>query len=461
MMEKTAEFLEKWWPKPQGLVAILVAIVCSFGALAGALKLLEVELVWTLPFLGITMAGVGFIWYWHRRPPRAPSNKICVLICLNTADDTYAKRLKEDFIGPLRELIKASEIGRYMHVLELPRHLAEKVLDAEAAEVARVASKAHFLLWGNVRLRSVGDGQAHLVRLNGIVSHLAVDDTVQRSLSAEFTELLPSRLRIAEKDDALTFEFTSEWIDLVAKYIIGYAACVSGDIQTGEAFFRDVKRMLIGRDSNFAIYATLQARVPLRLSETAEYKANLALEKWTHGKDATQISAMNEALQQVELLDRKPYVLLKGIWTFLDTRDAKAALALVKSIKQEGDPTWHCNLAFLYGYSGDLKKAKQEYSKTTGRHLPAENIGQIESFICRVFEEEPQKVELLYCLALFNQFIKGDELACAAEFSRFLESSLDGRYQEARDVATAYLASVRSRDDEALVFATVGSGVNR
>lgn len=433
-----AQFLETQWFKKAGLIASIIA------AVSGELVwLANVNAAWwvTLTITLGTALIITLSWLGSRRPTRTKKDKIGFLVSIACSDDLEAKKLREDFVIPLRNLIKSGRTGGAFHFIELPKHLADSVLDADDAQVVRVRSRAHFMLYGRVRLRTIDGKDHHVIDLEGLVAHKPVPDHLQESLSREFTELLPRRVQLTTDNDLLAFQFTSEWADIVAKYIIGIAAALSGDLVYAENLYTDAAGRLNGKDARFPAYAKLAERIPLRLSELYEARARVAYDRWSVDHDVNHITDLGKFLARVEESRKaNPAILnLLAIHKLLAENDAGAALEYLKSSKETQNAVWHYNVAFLLAYSGDLKSAIRYYRKGTQYELDPNGIAQIEDFICWVIEQQPDRYQLEYCLGFFNWKVKGDVLQAKKDFQSFLDHCDDNSFQKEKELAIRWL----------------------
>jgi hypothetical protein len=77
----------------------------------------------------------------------------------------------------------------------------------------------------------------HVLDLEGGVSHSPVTTNFSQSFAKECTELLPRKLQLSKENDLFAFQFTSEWTDVVSRYIIGIASAISGDLDYAEHLF--------------------------------------------------------------------------------------------------------------------------------------------------------------------------------------------------------------------------------
>lgn len=99
---------------------------------------------------------------------------------MNCSNEKEREKIREDFIFTLQNLIKRGNIGSTFQVIPIPNHISEKITDNEKAELLRQKCKAHFFLYGRVRLREINNKKFHIIDLDGIVSHKPIPKEVSR-----------------------------------------------------------------------------------------------------------------------------------------------------------------------------------------------------------------------------------------------------------------------------------------
>ena len=299
-------------------------------------------------------------------------------------------------------------------------------------------------MYGRVRVRVIDGKEHHVIDMNGIVAHKPVSGDVKQLFSLEFSELLPRRVHISKENDLLSFQFTSEWTDLVAKYIMGIAAAMSGDIRYAESMYSEVQERLAGKDINFPVYKKLVERLPIRISELNEAMAAAAHQSWYETHDPVWLDELGSYLEKVDpsRLELNRVSSLRAIYYFLKERDAEKAISIMLKSKDMNNATWYFNMAFLCAYNGDLKRAIRHYRSATALHVQPEVIGQIEDFMCWVLEQESEKYQLHYCLGFFNWQVKGDTIKAVEDFTAFLDSGLDTEYTQERVLAREWIKEV-------------------
>jgi tetratricopeptide (TPR) repeat protein len=444
-LKEIAEFSAKKWYETSGLViAIVVCTVVAEGLLVAG------SAAWWLNLTAITVlnALVGLIWWLSTRPPKTPQGKIGFLVSVTSADDAESQRLKEDFLVPLQRLIKSGNTGKAFHFMRLPNHLAEKIIDEDDAQRARMRSRAHFILYGHVKRRTIGGKEHHVIELDGIVTHREVPDEVSKALANEFSELWPRRVNIPTEDDLLAFRFTSEWAELVAKYIIGIAAALSGDLAYAEKLYLDAQERLNTKDKSFPVYQKLSVRLPSRISEIYETHARIELSAWAEDHDASHIEAMSDHLAKATGPSTQSLITTKAISAFMSRRAADEAIALLKKIQNQNDPLWHYNMGFLYGYKGNLKVASRHYNQASLWPIKPISLAQIEDFMCWALDEEPGKFQLHFCLGLFNWKAKGDTARARLDFEKFLAEGKPSDFAKERQLAAEWIGELQAESHD-------------
>lgn len=447
-LRELTEFSAKKWYEISGLViAIVVCTIVAEGLLVAG------NATWwiNLTVVALLNAILGLVWWVSRKAPKTPKGRIGFLVSVTASDDAESQRLREDFLVPLQKLIKSGNTGKAFHFMRLPGHLAEKIVDQDDAQRARIRSRAHFILYGHVKRRTIGGKEHHVIELDGIVTHREVPDEVSKKLAQEFSELLPRRVNIPTENDLLAFRFTSEWAELVAKYIIGIASALSGDLAYAKELYLDALDRLNAQNKSFPVYQKLSVRLPIRISEIYETYARLELSSWTEDHDAAHIQAMSEYLTKATGPNTTSLITTKAISVFLSKRNSDEAIALLKQIHDENDALWHYNMAFLQGYKGNLKSASRHYNQASLWPIEPVSLAQIEDFICWTLEQEPKKYHLYFCLGLFNWKAKGDFAQARMDFERFLAEGQTRDYPKERQLATEWIERLQAESQSAHV----------
>ena len=162
-LESIAQFMERRWPTIYGLLTSLVLLLILVSTIS-----LNDFVKNSILICGSTLLVIG--WVFARRVPRVRNGRVGFLISIH-CEDGDGMRLRSDFSAPLRRSIKSGVTGNLFDVIELSNHLAGQVRDSEEAEATRIKARAHFMVYGRVRLRAVNGVDTHIIELNGIVSH--------------------------------------------------------------------------------------------------------------------------------------------------------------------------------------------------------------------------------------------------------------------------------------------------
>ena len=445
-MDKSNEYLDFLKDKFQSKRGLLISAVALATLFFNTVlqKLDIVSFLWTLAFFEFALL---ILWWSMRQPKKTEKNKIGFLVAISCSDSDERKKIAEDFIYPLKRLISSGRMGNLFTFIKAPEFLSRYIDTVDDAQSLRIKCRAHFMLYGRSKLRLVDGVKVHVIELNGIVAHQSVSQEMMKKFAIEFGELLPRKLQIPLDGDYLHLEFTSEWAGIVAKYVIGIAAMFSGDLDRAKQLFIEIEGELGARDIKFPIYAELQKRIPIRLSEISLSKARWFYQKWVDdGVDDFRIESEKSIL---ELLPTHKalyeIVNLEAILAFLNHRNCDEAIEeLMKIHKKQRAQAWHLNMAFLYGYKGELSNAAKHYDKASREPNDSDALGQIEEFIERILKLEPSHIGLYYCLGLFNQRIKGDEVSAARDYKSFIkEASLLGQHQNEVSLAEKWLGELQ------------------
>lgn len=437
-----AELARKHWHTSY---ALLLAEILSLGLFTAILVVVNPGTAIKLSTY-VLVGAITFIIWWHtNRLPKTKKNKVGFVISISTGEESERKKIMEDFVLTLHELLKAGTSGHSFQLIKVPEHIAEGIVDAEDAQELLTKCRAHFMIYGRVRLRLIAGRQEHVLHLEGMVAHRPLPKAVRDGLAQEFTELLPRRMRIKAENDVFSFAFTSEWINCVSRYIIGIAAFHSGALNYAEVLQNDVNRLLDGQDKTFPIFAKLKQRVPRRLGEINLTRANIAYNRWVKSHDSADVVDMGRYLDKISPACADDYgvIILRSVFLFVQARDVRAAMVLLKKCKRVSDGTWLYNLGFLHAYTGNLKSALQCYRNAMTRPLEPVVIALIEEFMFWLIEKEPERYQLHYCLGYINWKVRGDEIRGLKEFETFLSLGNNQEYGKERELARNWISEIK------------------
>jgi len=438
------DLAQRHWHKPVGLIFTVAAAILFENFI---LKSVKAPGIYLIIVYSITAIISIVVWFYSNRIPKTPKGKVGFVVCIQCPNEEEEKIIREDFVKTLRKLLKGGKLGRTFHFIEIPKHISQSINDIDDAYTLRSRTKSHFLIFGRVRLRVLGGKECHIIELDGIVSPKPLAKEISDKLAKEFGELFPRQLQISTENDLLSLNFTSDWTECVAKYIIGIASACSSDINYAENLYSDVENKLKAIKTDFPIFAKLKERLPMRFSELYIARSRAYLKAWLKNKDKESFSQFTLNLSKISnnLDDSYDVLLLRSIEAFLDGRRIKDAIDYTKKCSRYDDPIWHFNLAFLRAYENDLKKSNRQYRICENYDVSPVTLSEVEDFMVWVLEEEPDKYQYHYCLGFFNWKIKGDLLQSVKDFKKFLSSVKRGEFSKEKDLAQTWISEIEKQ----------------
>ena len=435
------------WHKPIGLI-----LACSAAILFEIILLASVNASYITSIIvySSTALCITISWFYSNRIPKTPKNKYGFAVCIQCQEESEEKIIREDFITTLLRLLKSGSAGKTFHFIEVPKHISQSINDIEDAQVLRLKTKSHFLIYGRVRLRTLDGKECHILELDGIVSHKPLAKETSEKLQREFGELFPRNVHIPTENDLLSLRFTSDWTEIVAKYIIGIASACSGDLNYAERLYNDVGKKLIGIKTDFPIFAKLKERLPIRFSEIYIAKSRYYINCWRKTKSKEDLSKFSTNLDKIcdDLSNNYDVLLFRSIEAFLNGRKIQDAIEYTKKCHPYDDPIWHFNLAFLRAYENDLKKSIRQYRICANFDIDPITIDQVESFLLWVLEEEPDKYQYHFCLGFFNWKIKGDLKQSVQDFEEFLKNVKNGEFLKEKTLTQKWISEIKKEQSK-------------
>ena len=445
LLDEALNIIKTYWYRRSTLVIIGLVIVGASLSFFSAIKIEEVSLLGWVSIILILLFVVLF-WAYSVRLPKAVRGKIGFAVAIVPETKEQEEKISADFVITLRELLQNSNLKYHFSFIQIPVHFAQKIQSPEDAVKILRDSQCHFMVYGRARTRNIQDKETQIINLNGIVAHKPIPQETQKLLSAEFSELFPQKLFIPEEGDVFSFEVTAALINIVANYIIGISALVSGDFQYSQQLFERVEQEAKSFQSDIPSIVKIRQRIPSRLAEVYTVRARVCYLNWRSTKAPNLMDEMKIYLDLLGRVAPKNITghVLRSIYLFVVNRDVAGAIEECEESRCSEDITWRYNYAFLNAYKGNMKKARAEY-KRASKLLPRDpgTLLEIENFISWMLEKEPDRTQLHFCLGHINFFSKGDKASALLDFEKFLETTPIDQFSEERRLAEEYIKTIR------------------
>jgi tetratricopeptide (TPR) repeat protein len=443
--QELIKLLRARWHQPWTLVIVLVVATGLLLWLFMGVSLDEISLP-EYVLLAVVLALIILVWRLTTRLPHSPKGTIGFAVAISSETKYQRERLAKDFVDELRLLLSQGNLKYRFSLVDFPEYYALKVQTAEDAITYLRRSRCHFMVYGRTRIRSIQGRSQHVLNLAGVVRHKPIPDEISKSLSYEFGELFPGRLVVAPENDLFSFEFTSEWVNTVSRYVIGIAALLSDDLEYAQSLFENLSQRVKQSQTHFPAITKIIQRLPVRLGEVYLTQSMRAASEWEKTRSPEPLQRMKSNLDKMEEIvpDNYQAHLLRAIWHFVTNRDVSAGRQELRKCKNEKDATWRYSDAFLLAYTGEVKRARKRYETAFQHYCDPAVPAQVEGFISWVIDQEPDKVQLHFCLGIINLFAKDDRESAQRDLERFLETCPQNRFLEERQLAQDYLKQVRA-----------------
>jgi len=444
MEEKGLEWIEKiakHWPTRKGLALTLLLVLGTSKLLPMPVEQYEAACRFGI-FIVMALIAVS-AWLWSRRLPKTSPDRVGILVCIRSDDDSVHATIDEDFIHTLQKLLKQGKAGEKLQILRARPDIASGIVDQETANELRRRCKAHFAIYGRVRKRMLNDKEQLVLDLDGIVVHRRIPEEHSIAFSAEFSELFPRHVLVENESAFLGLSLTSELVSCVSKYIIGIAAAISGDLEFAECAYGDVKNHMASVRGKSSPYKDIRERVHQRLVELYRARALVCYASWCKTHDRGEMEKMGMYLERIppSHSNTYPIYLSKAIASFVLSRDLSQSKKFIdEASKCAGeDGTWLFSRALLHAYGGDLKKASQSYQKAIAKRFPEHVIAEVEEFLWWLLEVEPERCEVLFCLGYINRNAKHDHEVAMTHFRSFISHDKSSLSEKERSLAIRWV----------------------
>lgn len=420
--------IKSHWPRPVGL-AIAWILSLSIGVGIGEVLPNQIR---HAPMLFALLLGVlaTALWLIARRVPKCPEGRVGFLIAISVEDEKTQRIFQRDFVDNLEGLLRSGELAGRVWVGVVPQHQLLRPLQQDQAVALRIKTRSSFVLHGQVRTRKEGILK-HYIDLSGVVGHAETADHNKKNLTGEFSELLPRRIIAEEGSELPTFELTSALSSLVAKYIAGIAAYLSGLLDHAQQLYNDAETLAKRAAGAHPIAQKILDRLPTRRSELVITRARALYESWVDTRANSLLVAMDAELNKAperahELGEWKT---LKAISLVASSGDDLSQIERLVEKLPDADPVTHMNKAFFdVVVRGDLRSAARRYRRAHELNVTVTTIEEVMSFLDWYKEYRPRiRCEVSYALGFIALHLLNDKALAKGSFDEF-DQLRDGRY---------------------------------
>jgi tetratricopeptide (TPR) repeat protein len=292
-----------------------------------------------------------------------------------------------------------------------------------------IKTRSQYLVFGYCDKRLHKGEKHYFIKLDASVYHKEIKKDISQAFSGDMRKALPNKLYFPETEEIVGFQITGNIIGLGARYIIGRASFYSKDFQTAFELHKNLLEEINNIRSKLGKQNIDKIDLPVidKIEELS--KKNLIITAlilaWINYLHKKNYDEMYRFIEEVQLLEPNNYdsLLLKSVYFFLKNRDINSAMEELKKAENNSnsDSTWLYNKAFLLAYKGKLNDAYHTYKRAFGGKVVLDIPLVVEEFIYNIWEEEIEKIQLLYCLGLINFFYKKDYILAKKYFKEFVE----------------------------------------
>jgi tetratricopeptide (TPR) repeat protein len=436
--------IRRWHhPSSWAIASLIAATLLSYSITSSWTVLPKV------PAVVVSLALIGAIptfWFVQHRVPRAAPGKVGIVVAIATERHSEERQIQNDLIAAFRQRL-AEAPSRPFDLIVLPSYRAEGLVDVDSAKRMLDRTRSIYMVYGSARWRELGGKSVPHLFLEGLVRHLRVTPEAEQDLLLDFKKNFPRRL-VLRQGELFGFEITSEWIDLTTRYILGVAAFLAGDAEYSEALLLSTEQRLRMSGLRHAPLREMARRLPRRLIALYEAWLGYLADRYFITRDRNVLELSDTVADKLldRDLDHYPALLMKAICAFELRGDVAGAKQFIHRCRGQKDATWRYSMAFLLAYEGKLDQAVAEYERAFKARVDNVTVPiQSEEFIQNVLSREPDRIQLLLCLAMLNDRAKGDPAAARRDYDAFIRAATErGLYGGQVDVARKALARLGS-----------------
>lgn len=445
-MDKYIKKILESWHEPLAMVIALPLVFLLLLYFFSGVDFASVPLL-NIAVYAVIVIIVFVAWHFFSRAPRARKNRIGIVLAISAETEEQRIRIQKDFVDALKTSLESSRDILRFDFITLPRWHAEKITDLDRATEYTRKCRAHLLIYGTAKVRPLNKKESHVLSLRQLIIHRPIRKESSKEFAQEMSDVFSGRLNIDRENDLIGLELASTWLAEAAKYFIGVAAFISGDLNLSKDVLEELRNSKnLAKLKGIPGVAKLRRLIPRRLADIYSARANHAHQKWRNTRSIGDLNDANANADEYNriLPDTYQYRLARALWLFVAKHDVVGAINLLGSCRGESDAVWRYSLAFLYAYQGRLDDSERQYKKAFTRPCEQSIFFEVEEFIEWVLGQEPDKFQLHYCIGLINLIAKGDRERAARDFEAFVAHPSAATYPAAFEQAKLYIQEISS-----------------
>jgi tetratricopeptide (TPR) repeat protein len=443
LLRLTGEKGRETWAHPLALgVALITAFLLVKQILGDEQVASFTTLSWCVQLA--TACTIVCTWFYTNRIIKPSKNRTGFGVAIRFEHADHAATVKTDLMTKLRNLLSVGAPESHFQLIEYPQH---QIRDLERSNAAKFMhrTKCRFFIYGVARLRELDGAPIHVFDIAGMVTHGPITSERSQLLSNEFSRVLPSRLNVNKDKDFFAFEFTAQWFDIVARYIVGASAFLAGDLINAETMLLDLEHKLTDVKDRLPVITHIKQSIPARLQSIYQQMMESKSHQYFILRDKNLLNELDAILDKLQARNPNNYSahLNRAITHFMLRRDIVNSRKEIEACSTHADSTWLFSRAFLEAYEGDLQAAYKTYRKAIecpqiDSTLPL----QIEEFIQLVIDEEPDKTQLYFCLGLLNYRLKRDLDGGIRDLKKFIGVTDEKQYPDQHFAAKKWIGEI-------------------
>ncbi|HAN21953.1 MAG TPA: hypothetical protein DCP51_09855 [Clostridiales bacterium] len=371
-----------------------------------------------------------FMIFFKRRLPKASKNNTGIIFAIDFSNQNQFDLVNEKFIKKFIEMINdLCELNP--EVLILNDFLSSKwsaitlIKNEKKAQQLLYKTNSRILITGSCT--SGGDKEEYscYINLNAAIEHISINTNLSKILKINMSSIFQPlyNIKILKNIETDEFKLNAYQLSLAIEYIIATTMFICEYIELADKLYSNLNAKVSGDLSNIPVIKYVKRNMRECLTCTRLYLAQRECNKFYNNFETKYLINAKRILDNSKtyldtLTEAKNIYAIFHFWV---NRDIKKSLEYIdiKSISNVINIKF--SIIFLKLYSNDklndFIRVFSVYKKM--EELDCETLNNIESFISKILELEPEKKQLNFLLFLIYDYQNNRPLAekCARMFA--------------------------------------------
>lgn len=454
------------FPKVESFILAFILLILFFNLIEDLLSHFGIVLFIQAIIFDIFSLTLLISWLKSRRSlPKNKKNKIGIILSIETENNNQKIRYRNDLIKRIEKLAIEENKLNIFEIITPSDFQSKRISDAlkkyshqrrinaaedelNKSEFTKIQKKiqGHLYIWGDIKERKDGK-EKYIIEIEALVLHHPIKIEASKALARDISAAWLNTIKFQTIDELVGFSVSADLIFFSAKYIIGLALYVSGDISSALDIHKNCRTEIDKKRVKPPNLINIKNSLDTLITNETIFNSVLNYKK---GNIFEAKESINNLLK--EQPNSYEANVAKSLFEFQDNNIEEAFKAIIKAEKiigsKKGAGTYKYNKAFLLMVKGEHKVAFRIYQSISKTMYLGEkrDLREVMIFLEGIVKSHKELLEAYFVLGYLEYKKNNNYPSAYTNFKTFIDKTKNiEKYSYLTVRASTYLAEVSKK----------------